>query len=200
MILIKRAAPLLCLLLVVFMVAVPALAADDFVIAPAFVGSFLENTSSPGTMTFVFLDFRVPADPYGYQCNVSVDGVIYSGQLVDGFGGYYMGNPFLFDSTLPDTGESFFFGLIPDQMCGFVLPLDQNMLVVPVTCEVYLSALPDPETVGLLDDFGTVAGAVMDFVVTIADTIVSTPLLLLTVGFFFGGGCVGIFGRILSKN
>ena len=52
----------------------------------------------------------------------------------------------------------------------------------------------------LLGDLGTVATQVMTFVVDICETIVSQPLLLLTVGFLFIGGCVGIFGRLLSRN
>lgn len=35
---------------------------------------------------------------------------------------------------------------------------------------------------------------------TICSTIVGQPLLLLTVGFLFLGGCIGIFGRLLSRN
>lgn len=52
----------------------------------------------------------------------------------------------------------------------------------------------------LLGDLGTVATQVMSFVVDICETIVAQPLLLLTVGFLFVGGCVGIFGRLLSRN
>lgn len=52
----------------------------------------------------------------------------------------------------------------------------------------------------LITSFGEVATAIFDQVGTIADTIVSTPLLLFTTGFLFLGGCVGIFGRLLSRN
>lgn len=52
----------------------------------------------------------------------------------------------------------------------------------------------------LLTSLGTVATSVLEYVVTICTTIVSQPLLLLTVGFLFVGGCVGIFGRLLSRN
>lgn len=52
----------------------------------------------------------------------------------------------------------------------------------------------------LLADLGTVATNVMTFVVEVCETIVSQPLLLLTVGFLFIGGVVGIFGRLLSRN
>lgn len=52
----------------------------------------------------------------------------------------------------------------------------------------------------LLADLGTVATNVITQVGAICTTIVSQPLLLLTVGFLFIGGCVGIFGRLLSRG
>lgn len=53
---------------------------------------------------------------------------------------------------------------------------------------------------GLITSLTTVATSVMSQVVTICGTIVDTPLLLLTVGFLFIGGCIGIFGRLLSRG
>lgn len=52
----------------------------------------------------------------------------------------------------------------------------------------------------LLGDLGSVATKVIAQVGTICETIVDEPLLLLTVGFLFIGGCVGIFGRLLSRG
>lgn len=52
----------------------------------------------------------------------------------------------------------------------------------------------------LITDFGSIATAIFDQIGTICDTIVSNPLLLFTTGFLFLGGCVGIFGRLLSRN
>lgn len=52
----------------------------------------------------------------------------------------------------------------------------------------------------LLADLGTVATNVITFVGNVCETIVGQPLLLLTVGFLFIGGVVGIFGRLLSRN
>lgn len=52
----------------------------------------------------------------------------------------------------------------------------------------------------LLADLGTVVTQVFSWVSTVASTIVSTPLLLLTTGFLVLGGAVGIFGRLLSKG
>ena len=52
----------------------------------------------------------------------------------------------------------------------------------------------------LLTQLGLVATEVLEYVVNVCTTIVSQPLLLLTVGFLFIGGVVGIFGRLLSRN
>lgn len=52
----------------------------------------------------------------------------------------------------------------------------------------------------LLADLGSVASGVITQVTSIASTIVGTPILLLTTGFLFLGGAIGIFGRLLSKN
>lgn len=52
----------------------------------------------------------------------------------------------------------------------------------------------------LLADLGTVATEVLEFVASVCATIVDNPLLLLTVGFLFIGGVIGIFGRLLSRG
>lgn len=52
----------------------------------------------------------------------------------------------------------------------------------------------------LLTDLTTVCTNVFTQIGTIATTITDTPILLLTVGFLFLGGCIGIFGRLLSRN
>lgn len=52
----------------------------------------------------------------------------------------------------------------------------------------------------LLTDIASVVTAIMTNVGTVATTITETPILLLTVGFLFIGGAVGIFGRLLSRN
>lgn len=52
----------------------------------------------------------------------------------------------------------------------------------------------------LLADLGTVGTEVLTFVGDVCSTIVDQPLLLLTVGFLFIGGVVGIFGRLLSRG
>ena len=52
----------------------------------------------------------------------------------------------------------------------------------------------------LISSLQLVATAVIGQIGTICSTIVSQPLLLLTVGFLFIGGCVGIFGRLLSRG
>ena len=52
----------------------------------------------------------------------------------------------------------------------------------------------------LLSSLALVVTQIMTWVGTIATTIVSTPILLLTTGFLVLGGAIGIFGRLLSKN
>lgn len=52
----------------------------------------------------------------------------------------------------------------------------------------------------LLAQLGTVVTAVMGYIGDICTTIVDNPLLLMTTGFLLIGGCIGIFGRLLSKN
>lgn len=52
----------------------------------------------------------------------------------------------------------------------------------------------------LITQFGTVGTAIWSQVGTICTTIVENPLLLFTTGFLFIGGCIGIFGRLLSRN
>lgn len=52
----------------------------------------------------------------------------------------------------------------------------------------------------LLTDLGTVGTQVLTTVGDVSDAIVGDPLLLLTVGFLFIGGVIGIFGRMLSRG
>lgn len=52
----------------------------------------------------------------------------------------------------------------------------------------------------LLSDLGTVATSCLTYVGNVCSTIVDQPLLLLTVGFLFIGGVIGIFGRLLSRG
>lgn len=55
-------------------------------------------------------------------------------------------------------------------------------------------------TSSLLSDLGSVITGIVSQIGVVVNTIVDTPLLLLTVGFLFFGGCIGIFGRLLSRN
>lgn len=52
----------------------------------------------------------------------------------------------------------------------------------------------------LISSLAQVATGIWGQITLIAGKIVDTPLLLFTVGFLFVGGCVGIFGRLLSRN
>lgn len=53
---------------------------------------------------------------------------------------------------------------------------------------------------GLLTDLLTVSTQVLTTVGDVCSTIVGEPLLLMTVGFLFLGGVIGIFGRLLSRG
>lgn len=52
----------------------------------------------------------------------------------------------------------------------------------------------------LLSNLSPVVTAVFGYVVDVAETIVSTPLLLMTTGVLLAGAAVGLFGRFLSKG
>ena len=52
----------------------------------------------------------------------------------------------------------------------------------------------------LVSGLGSIATAIWDQVGTVSETIMGSPLLLFTFGFLFVGGCVGIFGRLLSRH
>ena len=52
----------------------------------------------------------------------------------------------------------------------------------------------------LLTTLGEVATSTLTYVGNVCTTIVGQPLLLLTVGFLFIGGVIGIFGRLLSRG
>ena len=52
----------------------------------------------------------------------------------------------------------------------------------------------------LLTTLMGVGTSALQVVGSVVDCIVGNPLLLFTTGFLFLGGCIGIFGRLLSKN
>lgn len=52
----------------------------------------------------------------------------------------------------------------------------------------------------LLTTISTIVTSILSNVTTVATTITTTPLLALSLGFFFVGGVVGIIGRLLSRN
>ena len=64
----------------------------------------------------------------------------------------------------------------------------------------HLSGKEEIAMADLLATLGTVATSVLTYVGNVCATIVAQPLLLLTVGFLFIGGVIGIFGRLLSRS
>lgn len=53
---------------------------------------------------------------------------------------------------------------------------------------------------GFLTSIGLIVTESIEWVVAVANTITSTPILLITTGFLCLGAAVGLFGRMLSKN
>lgn len=51
-----------------------------------------------------------------------------------------------------------------------------------------------------LSNMGTIVTQVLSWVTDVADTILSNPVLYVTMGFLLLGGAVGILGRLLSRN
>ena len=51
-----------------------------------------------------------------------------------------------------------------------------------------------------LTDLGTIGTQALTMVGNVCNTIVDQPVLLLTMGFLFIGGVIGIFGRLLSRG
>lgn len=52
----------------------------------------------------------------------------------------------------------------------------------------------------LLSELASVVTAVLGYVGNVCETIVSQPVLLLTMGILLLGGAIGIFGRLLSRG
>lgn len=52
----------------------------------------------------------------------------------------------------------------------------------------------------LLGDVSSFTGSCISSVTKVADTITGSPLLLLTVGILFLGGCIGVTGRLFSRR
>ena len=52
----------------------------------------------------------------------------------------------------------------------------------------------------LLSQFGLIISEVLSYITDVCNTIVGEPLILLTTGFLFLGGVIGILGRLLSRN
>ena len=57
-----------------------------------------------------------------------------------------------------------------------------------------------PTMTSLLGDLGSVVTQSFTWIASVASTITTTPLLLLTTGFLCLGACVGLFSRLLVKG
>lgn len=63
-----------------------------------------------------------------------------------------------------------------------------------------MPALAEVTVSSLITDLSSVATGIWAQITTVAEKITTTPILLLTIGFLFVGGVVGIFGRLLSRG
>lgn len=108
--------------------------------------------------------------------------------------------------SLVEQGSDLFYVFSDDPQFGLVLENDHWFLMgllgflgpsLSVTGTYDFAVSSDSS---LLSDLSDTAAAFLGTCGQIADAIVSTPLLLFTVGIFFLGGCVAIFGRFLDKE
>ena len=80
------------------------------------------------------------------------------------------------------------------------LGLDSSGRLFNVSDASFTGVLYDSSGASYYVSFGSFATPRLTFVASVCSTITSEPLLLLTVGFLFIGGVIGIFGRLLSRG
>lgn len=78
--------------------------------------------------------------------------------------------------------------------------LAETLVIVPFYDDSNMTLIftPEEKTEALIDQVKLLSRSYLDTVNQIVSFIVSNPLLLVTVGIFFVGGCIGIFGRLLK--
>ena len=74
------------------------------------------------------------------------------------------------------------------------------MLINAIATVVQFEPPAAPTMTSLLGDLGTVVTQSFTWIASVASTITTTPLLLLTTGFLCLGACVGLFSRLLVKG
>lgn len=74
------------------------------------------------------------------------------------------------------------------------------MLINAIATFVQFEPPTAPTMTSLLGDLGSVVTQSFAWIATVASTITSTPILLLTTGFLCLGACVGLFSRLLVKG
>lgn len=181
----KRFLPLFFALLLVFpLLFVPALA------APASIS--IDGTVVDSAMCSFDIS-SVPSGSYFITLSVQLGGTV-----------AYTNDPVF----IPGSDASFDIYACSDQLGACVALPSQivsgqlfvaNILDLPPGMPLTLTFAP-ADNAALLSDFSAVASAVIDWVGQIAAAIVDHPLLLVTVGIFFVGGCIALFGRLLSRN
>lgn len=113
---------------------------------------------------------------------------------------YHEIGPYLYFSPSYDSVQ---FGVDLDQydIVASVPSGVKDYLNLPDVISVIFSFhVPESPSSGLLSDLQLTGTSFLETVQGIVLTIGKNPLLLLTVGIFFVGGCFAIFSRLLSKN
>ena len=191
---------------VIFLLAVISLLTSLFVVS---VSAATLVTVEPGILEVSDISFSYDPDYEAYIGSIPISveqmGVFFEGLSSNdlyficpqlGIDGYFSPvDPGVYLLSESDSG-----------IVSFVIssdPYSVFMLVVPDPGVVDLTirssppaAAPDMESVSS-DLLGTVS-SLFDVISNVVDSIVSSPFLLLTVGFLFLGACVGIFGRVMS--
>lgn len=118
-------------------------------------------------------------------------------------------DPSLYRSEVVEDGLTLYL-CCEDPRFGLLSAVDgfkSLYLVLPASAGPFVDvtfseAVPDPLSPisSLVSDFRLTGQSFLETVEGIVVTIGKNPLLLLTVGIFFAGGCIGIFGRFLSKD
>ena len=84
----------------------------------------------------------------------------------------------------------------------FVIDFDMSssMVSASLSLERVDSVSSESGFDSLLGDVSSFTGSCFSSITKVADTITGSPLLLLTVGILFIGGCIGISGRLFSRR
>lgn len=169
--------------------------ATDVGLSPFYFSGSLEPFTDDGLTVYVFLQMLSESDLslldsfFGDSIYVSIPAF-----GVDGFfnvesdsGGVFV-----------EIDDSLFLGVFFDSG-NYYFTVSSSVFSGPFSGYMFSEKLPDSPS-DLLSDLRLTGTSFLETVQGIVLTIGMNPLLLLTVGIFFVGGCIAIFSRLLSKN